>query len=102
MSDFAYVKNQYGVPACIGRLVEVDGRRGVISSDRGHYIGVNFDDDKAGVVSNCHPTWKVKYLGMGKVRSLTRSQRRYKLYMEYGDSFESFIDFCYSDIAKNA
>lgn len=72
MSD--YVKRHYGVPADIGRRVEVDGKPGIIAADRGHYIGVNFDADKPGVISNCHPTWRVVYGEMGTIRKLTRSQ----------------------------
>ena len=89
-----YVKDYYNVPAEIGRKVLVDSKPGIIAEDRGHYIGVNFDSDKPGVISNCHPTWKVEYLGMGKVRALTKSQLRYKRFLEYGDGFESFIDYC--------
>ncbi|SEG21812.1 hypothetical protein [Marinobacterium lutimaris] len=89
-----YVQKYYSVPACIGRRVEVSGRPGVIAQDCGHYIGVNFDTDKPGQISPCHPTWKVEYLGIGKVRKMTRSQQRYKRYLEYGDCFENFLDFC--------
>lgn len=91
---FEYIKNYYGVPAEVGRIVEVNGKSGIIAEDRGNYIGVNFDEDKPMYISYCHPTYKVKYLGMGKVRVLTRSQQRYKRYIEYSDMFESFIDFC--------
>lgn len=72
---FEYVCQHYGVPACMGRRVTIDGRAGVIVEDRGHYIGVNFDDDKLGAVSSCHPTWRAEYGGMGKARKLTRSQQ---------------------------
>lgn len=89
-----YVKDYYKVPACIGRRVIVNGKPGVIAEDRGNYIGVNFDKDKPGIIVNAHPTWKVEYLGMGKVRKLTRSQRRYRDYREWSDCFDSFIDFC--------
>ena len=67
MSDCEYVKRHYGVPAEIGRRVLVDGRPGIIAQDRGNYIGVSFDDAKPGIIENCHPTWEVKYLGMGKL-----------------------------------
>jgi len=89
-----YVQQYYKVPACIGRRVEVNGRAGVIAQDRGHHIGVNFDDEKPAAISPCHPTWEVKYLGIGKVRKITRSQKRYRRWLEYGDCFNSFIDFC--------
>ncbi|MEQ3658649.1 MAG: hypothetical protein ABNH21_06805 [Glaciecola sp.] len=98
MSNFEYVNQHYNIRACFGRIVEVDGKRGVIAEDRGNYIGVNFDDNKAGVISNCHPTWNVDYFGIGRVRPLTRSQKRYKLYMEYGDMFECFLDFLNSEL----
>jgi hypothetical protein len=60
-----YAKKYYGVPSDIGRRVVVNGKAGIISEDRGNYIGVNFDEDRAGVISNCHPTWKVEYKEMG-------------------------------------
>lgn len=66
--EFNYVKKYYNVPACLGRIVKVDGKSGVIVKDCGHYIGVNFDDDKPGFISNCHPTWNVEYLGIGSIR----------------------------------
>jgi len=88
-----YVKTHYGVPADIGRKVTVAGKPGVIAADRGHYIGVNFDADNPGQISNCHPTWEVQYLGMGEIRKMTRSQRRYQRYLEIGECFESFKDF---------
>jgi len=94
MSDCEYVRENYGVEACIGRRVEVNGRLGVIAEDRGHHIGVLFDSDKPGNISPAHPTWEVKYLGMGKVRKMTRSQRRYRDYREFSECFDSFIDFC--------
>lgn len=89
-----YVKQYYNVPADIGRRVVVNGRPGVIAQDCGHYIGVNFDSDKPWHISHCHPTWGVEYLGMGEIRPMTKSQLRYKRFIEYGDGFETFIDFC--------
>jgi len=90
-----YVHQNYGVPACIGMRVSVYGKPGVIAEDRGHYIGVNFDDDKPGVVKNCHPTDGVEYLmESGKIRKITRSQARYQRFLIHGDVHESFMDFC--------
>lgn len=66
--DCKYVKDFYGVPANIGRRVVVAGKPGVIAKDRGHYIGVNFDEDPPGAICNCHPVWNVEYGEMGKVR----------------------------------
>lgn len=100
--DCEYAREHYGVPACIGRRVTVAGKPGIIAADRGHYIGVNFDEDKPGHIENAHPTWKVEYLGMGKVRKMTRSQARYQRYLEFGDCFDSFIDFCRWDQASQA
>jgi hypothetical protein len=89
-----YVKNYYKVPAEIGRRVMVDGRRGIIAADRGHYLGVNFDSAKPGVIANVHPTSNVEYLEMGEIRKPSRGAARAARYHEYGDGFRSFIDFC--------
>lgn len=97
MSNFEYIRKHYNVPAEIGRKVVVDGKRGVIIKDCGKYIGVNFDEDKPWQISNCHPAWRVEYLGLGKIRRRTRSQERYQRYLEHCDSFDSFIHFCYWD-----
>lgn len=92
--SFEYVREYYGVPAERGRRVIVGGKPGIIAADRGHYIGVNFDEDKPGVIKNAHPTSEVEYLGLAKVRKVTKSQRRYRRYLDYGDGFNSFLDFC--------
>lgn len=89
-----YVRQHYGVPACIGRRVVAYGEPGIISEDRGHYIGINLDSDKPGVVNNYHPTDDIQYLGMGKVRKPSKGHARYLRYLEYGECFDSFIDFC--------
>lgn len=92
-SPCRYVRDFYGVPACIGRRVEVGGKPGVIAEDRGNYIGVNFDADRPGVIRNAHPVSDVTYLGMGHVRPISRSQRRYLRWLEVGDCFSSFREF---------
>jgi len=89
-----YVRDYYGVPACIGRRIIHRGKPGVIAEDRGNYIGVNFDSDKPGRVLNVHPTDEVEYGDMGKVRQMTRSQRRYQEYLDadwFGDDFATWI-----------
>lgn len=90
-----YVRKYYGVPACIGRRVMVYGKPGIISEDRGNYIGVTLDTDKPGRVSNYHPTDKVEYLGMGKVRKLTRSQQNYRDFQrsDCGHTFAEWMRF---------
>ena len=90
-----YVSKYYGVPACIGRRVMVYGKPGIISEDRGNYIGVTLDTDKPGRVSNYHPTDQVEYLGMGEVRKLTRSQQNYRnfLRIDPGCTFAEWMRF---------
>jgi len=90
-----YVRQYYNVPACIGRRVKVYGEPGIITEDRGHYIGVTLDTDKPNRVSNYHPTDGVEYLGMGKVRKLTRSQQNYRdfLHCDLGCSFAEWLRF---------
>lgn len=94
MSGCDYVRKHYNVPAEIGRRVVVDGKPGIIAEDRGHHIGVNFDSDKPGRISPCHPTWRVEYAEMGSLRPMTKSQQRYERFLEYGDGFDNFIEFC--------
>jgi len=73
--------------------VTVDGKAGIIAEDRGHYIGVNFDTSPPGVISNAHPTWKVVYGRMGKIRKMTRSQARYQDYLRHGEGYENFAEY---------
>ncbi len=87
-----YVREYYGVPAEIGRRVVVGGKPGIIAEDRGHYIGVNLDQDKPGVVCNVHPTDDVEYLEIGVIRKMTRSQQRYRDYLR-ADSTLSFAEW---------
>lgn len=96
-----YVRQAYGVPAEIGRRVIVGGKPGIIAKDRGHYIGVNFDCDKPGVVKNAHPTSDVLYGDIGVVRKPSKWRLRYERYLEYGDGFESFLAYCRWDAAKD-
>lgn len=93
-----YVRNYYGVPAEIGRRVSYRGKEGVIYRDGGNYIAVNFDHEKPGVITNIHPKDEnLKYLEMGKLRKMTRSQARYRRYLAVSDCYENFMNFCYWD-----
>lgn len=96
--SFEYVKEYYGVPAEKGRRITFYGKPGIIVADRGNYIGVTFDDQEPGEISNVHPTDNVEYLEMGKIRTLPKKKQkakeRYKRYLEFSDCFDSFIDFC--------
>ena len=93
MSDFSYVRDYYGVPACLGRRVTVGGKSAVITADRGHYIGITYDTDKPGVIHNAHPISEVVYGDMGKVRPMTASQRRYSEYLDVADLYDNFAQF---------
>lgn len=75
-----YVRDNYGVPAELGRRVTIYGKPGVIAADRGHYIGVVFDGDKSHHISNCHPTDGVEY---GEIRPLPVMSRAQKNYCEF-------------------
>lgn len=94
MTDCAYVREHYGVPAAIGRRVTMSGKPGVIAADRGHYIGVNFDDAKPGDIENAHPASNVKYGEMGRMHKPSKARARYQHYREYGKCFDRFVDFC--------
>ena len=94
MKPFEYINKTYGVDACVGRRVVVNGKPGTIIRDKGHYIGVNFDHDKPGKDLPAHPTWEVVYLDeVVAPRKPTRSQRRYQEYLEcdFGQSFAEWL-----------
>lgn len=93
LDNCEYVREYYGVPAEIGRRVIVDGEPGIIAEDLGNYIGVLFDKDEPNHILPCHPTWKVEYGEMGTVRKMTRSQKRYRRYLQVADCFENFKEF---------
>ena len=92
MMNCDYVRNYYGVPAEIGRRVSVNGRDGIIAEDRGNHIGVLFDDSNPNQIVPCHPMWKVDYHGLGKVREMTRSQKRYRDFIK-ADSGLTFAEW---------
>lgn len=98
--NFEYVKQHYGVPAEFGRLVKVYGEPGIIAEDRGHYIGVNFDADKPGVILNAHPTSEVEYLGMGKIRKPSRSAARFAEYWKRAECYDGFASWLGFDMPK--
>ena len=96
MGNCGYVRDYYGVPASIGRRVKYRDLGGIIAEDRGHYIGVNFDSDKPGDISSVHPTDEnLEYLGMGKIRNMTRSQKNYQDYLrsEVDETFAEYMGF---------
>lgn len=90
----SYVKDYYNVPADIGRRVEYRGKPGIIYEDGGNYVSINFDHAKPGVCSFVHPTDPdLKYLEMGKIRSMTPSQKRYREFVraDTGLSFKEWL-----------
>ena len=96
-----YVQQYYGVPACIGRRVTCYGKPGIIVEDRGHYIGVTLDEQKPGTVNNYHPTDGIVYGEMGRIRKMTRSQARYRRYLDVGECFDDFRHFLLYDADKS-
>lgn len=96
---FEYIKEYYKVPAEIGREILFNGKRkGVIVSDMGNYIGVNFYDSKPEDIVPLHPVWRVEYLGFGSIRkvkkSRMRSKERYREYIEadwFGGTFADWL-----------
>lgn len=96
----SYSSETYGVPSDIGRRVTVYGKPGIITADRGHYIGVTFDIDRPGTIRNAHPVDGVTYGEMGRIRKPSKYQARYQRYLEYGDGFRTFVDFCRWDADK--
>ena len=96
---FEYIKEYYGVPAELGRVIEYNGERGLITADRGNYVGVTFDKDKPGDISNIHPTDEnLKYISaFKKIRPMTRSQKNYQEYlrMDCNETFAEWMGFAH-------
>ena len=91
---FEYIKDSYGVDVELGMDIEFNGDIGIVTKDNGNYIGVTFDKDKPGIVSNIHPTDEsLKFTGKyRKVRKMTRAQENYQEYLRY-DCSESFAEW---------
>ena len=66
----AYVRQQYNVPAEVGRRVIANGEPGVIIADRGQYIGIILDSDPKKRIRNYHPTWEMQYGEMAEALPL--------------------------------
>lgn len=92
---FEHVRAYYDVPAQMGLEIHYKGKRGLISKDCRHYIGATFDEDKPTVVHHIHPTDpNLKYgTTIRKLRKPTRSQRRYRDYIEseYEGTFAEYL-----------
>ncbi len=105
MSNYQWIREHHKVPAEYGRIVVMDSqkkgvRRGIIVEDMGNYIGVLFDDKKPTEVEVCHPTWALTYTDETELpRKMTKSQQRYRKYLEVADCFNSFKDFLRSPSA---
>lgn len=86
-----YVRQHYGVPACIGRRVLANGKPGTIVEDRGHYIGVMLDGERR--VGNHHPTWEMQYGEMAEKMPKRPRPTNYDRYLdeEYPDSFHEYL-----------
>lgn len=92
---FEYIKKHYNnTLAELGRVIEYNGERGLITEDRGNYIGITLDSDKPGTVANIHPTDEgLKYISsFKKVRRMTRSQSNYQDYLR-ADCSETFAEW---------
>lgn len=61
MNGCDYVRQHYGVPACIGRRVIAYGKPGIIVKDCGHHIGIALDDDPKRRVGHYHPVDGIQY-----------------------------------------
>lgn len=91
---FDYIKKHYNVNAELYQEIEYSGKKGMIVQDCGHYLGVNFYNDKPYNVSYLHPTDNVVYLEtFGKPRKLTSSQKRYRDFLnsDFAGSYKEYL-----------
>lgn len=93
---YKYINNRYAVTAADSREVIVNDRKGVITKDMGHYIGVVFYDDKKANCVPCHPTWEVEYLDTFNYKppkpKNPASKERYKNYLSL-DTDMTFFEY---------
>jgi len=88
-----YIKEHYGIDAYTSQRVIACGKPGIIAEDRGHYVGVNLDEDKPGIIGNYHPEHKMEYLNKsGTIRKMTAGQKRYREYL-HSDTGLSFTEW---------
>ena len=92
-SNCEYVREHYGVPACIGRLVVAYGKPGTIVKDCGHYIGITLDEDPKRRVGRYHPVDGIVYGEMAKKVPRAPRPTNYDRYLkeEYPDSFHEYL-----------
>lgn len=94
---FEYVKDNYDVTVQIGQVIYLNGNRGKVAEDRGHYLGINFDSDKPGIIKNVHPTDDDLFITchVKPVRKPTRSQKNYQDYLrsECNETFAEWMGF---------
>jgi hypothetical protein len=94
---FEYIKSYYKVKADMYREVIVGGKKGVITTDFGHYIGVNFYDNITYEPLPCHPTSEVEYLETFNykppIKKLTPSAKRYRhfLDLDLGCTYKEYL-----------
>lgn len=84
-----YVRQYYGVPACIGRRVVAYGKPGIIVKDCGHHIGIALDDDPKRRVGHYHPVDGIVYGEMAD--EIPKPPKRTKWDQYYDE--ESSLDF---------
>lgn len=88
-----FIRKHYGVPAEIGRAVVCSGESGVIVGYNSAHIEVLLDKHKPGTTGYYHPTWEVVYGDMKPIRKMTRSQRRYRDYLDVAECFDDFLHY---------
>ena len=97
-----YIRDYYNVPARVNVRIKYQGEGGIIWKDGGNHVCACMDSDKPGKTIYIHPTDPdLKYLEMGKPRKMTLGQKRYRLYLDIGDCYDSFMHFCQSQEAKS-
>lgn len=91
---FEYIRDYYDVNVQLNMEIDFNGDKGVVTKDNGNYIGVTFDKDKPGSISNIHPTDELlKFTGKTrKPRKMTRAQKNYQEYLRY-DCSSTFAEW---------
>lgn len=91
-----YVNDYYRVNARVGQVVTYNGKRGVITTGMGNYVGIVLEGERAADAKPYHPrdenlVYLDETVPLPKMPKMTRAQENYNRYLETEHS--SFADF---------
>lgn len=97
-TDLEYVNRYYKVNARVGQAVTYKGRRGVITTGMGNYVGIALEGERAADAKPYHPmdenlVYLDEMVPLPEMPRMTRAQENYTRFLEseYSGSFAHFL-----------